>query len=328
MKVLKYILVAIGVLASAGAIAWFAFLKPDPPLIAEEDRSQISLMPLPAKLELSGGFFPIQADWSVQLNHANPRIEKAIDRFFGRLKAKTGYGKSTQAGETLLIEVTKADSKLYPEFGEDESYQLSVSPEKIHLTAPTEFGIIHGMETLNQLLEQQDGKWMIKTLEIEDQPRFPWRGLMIDVARHWIPKEVILRNLDAMTAVKMNVLHLHLSDFQGFRVESKKFPKLHEIGSAGNYFTQEEIREIILYAADRGIRIVPEFDVPGHATGILAAFPDLDSGPGPEIPATDVMPDEHVMDPTKEETYQFLEGLVEEMGALFPTGIFTSVGMR
>src|SRR5207247_10924511 len=116
---------------------------------------------------------------------------------------------------------------------------------------------------------------------IQDEPRFPWRGLMIDSARHFIPLEVIGRNLDGMEAVKMNVFHWHLSENQGFRVESRKFPKLQELGSDALYYTQEQIRDLIAYARDRGIRALPEFDMPGHSTAWFVGHPDLARGTGP-----------------------------------------------
>ncbi|MCB9247458.1 MAG: family 20 glycosylhydrolase [Ignavibacteriales bacterium] len=139
---------------------------------------------------------------------------------------------------------------------------------------------------------------------------------MIDVARHFMPIEVIKRNLDGMAAVKMNVLHLHLSDDQGFRVESKIFPKLTELGSDGNYFTHEQIKEIIEYADDRGIRVYPEFDVPGHATAILTAFPELASAPGPYKIERKFGVMDPTLNPTIEETYTFLDKLFTEMSSL------------
>src|SRR5476651_544747 len=105
--------------------------------------------------------------------------------------------------------------------------------------------------------------WFWPAVAIEDHPRFPWRGLLIDVCRHWEPLEVIERNLDGMAVVKLNVLHFHLTEDQGFRIESKKYPRLHQLGSDGRYYTQAQIHELVAYAADRGIRVVPEFDVPG-----------------------------------------------------------------
>ena len=106
-------------------------------------------------------------------------------------------------------------------------------------------------------------------MRVEDRPRFPWRGLMLDVSRHWMPLAVVERNLDAMAAVKLNVFHWHLSDDQGIRVESKRFPKLQEMGSDGHFYTQDQVRYIIEYARERGIRVVPEFDIPGPYAGVV-----------------------------------------------------------
>jgi hexosaminidase len=146
--------------------------------------------------------------------------------------------------------------------------------------------------------------------------------LLIDVSRHFIPLDVLKRNLDGMAAVKMNVLHFHLSDDQGFRVESKRFPKLHTEGSDGQYYTQAELRDFLDYAHDRGIRVVPEFDMPGHSRSWLVAYPELASSPGPyKIDPSDAGPDA-VIDPTQEGTYKFLDKFVEEMGKLFPDAYF------
>jgi hexosaminidase len=155
-------------------------------------------------------------------------------------------------------------------------------------------------------------------IDIRDTPRFVWRGLMIDVARHFMPVEVITRNIDAMAAVKMNVLHLHLTDNQGFRIESKTFPKLHQF-SNGEYFTHADIRKIVAYAAERGIRVVPEFDVPTHATSWLAGYPELGSRPGERyVPWTAFGVADPVMDPTRDSTYRFLDRFFAEILPLFP----------
>ncbi len=145
---------------------------------------------------------------------------------------------------------------------------------------------------------------------------------MIDVGRHFEPVEVIKRNIDGMAAVKMNVFHWHLSDDQGFRVESKRFPKLQEMGSGGLYYTQEEVRDVIAYAANRGVRVVPEFDMPGHTGAWLVGYPDLASAPGPYQIQTQWGIFDPVMDPTREETYKFLDGFIGEMAALFPDEYF------
>src|SRR5208282_349188 len=121
---------------------------------------------------------------------------------------------------------------------------------------------LRGLATFAQLAEPGPHGFEIPAVHIEDSPRFPWRGLMLDVSRHWMPVEVVLRNLEAMAAVKLNVFHWHLSDDQGFRVESRLFPRLQGKGSDGHFYTQAEIRRVVAYARDRGIRVIPEFDVP------------------------------------------------------------------
>src|SRR4029077_1994644 len=135
--------------------------------------------------------------------------------------------------------------------------------------------------TFSQLIAPDADSFSVPALHIEDRPRFPWRGLSLDVSRHWMPMQVIERNIDAMAAVKLNVFHWHLSDDQGFRVESKVAPKLTELGSDGLFYTQDEVRGIIEYARDRGIRVVPEFDIPGHTQAWLAGYSELAAGPGP-----------------------------------------------
>jgi hexosaminidase len=155
-------------------------------------------------------------------------------------------------------------------------------------------------------------------VSIDDKPRFQWRGLLIDVCRHFIPIEAIKRNLDGMAAVKLNVLHLHLTEDQGFRIESRNFPRLQQYGSDGLYFTQAQIRDIVAYAAERGIRVVPEFDMPGHVTSWLAAYPELGSAPGPYEVARTWGVFDAAFDPTRDKLYAFLDTFFGEMASLFP----------
>ena len=152
-----------------------------------------------------------------------------------------------------------------PSVNENESYSLEITDQQARLAAPTVVGALRGLETFLQLLRGDREGFYLPGIRIQDQPRFPWRGLLIDVARHFETMEVLKRNLDAMAAVKLNVFHWHLTEDQGFRVESKKFPKLHQLGSDGNYYTQDQVREIIAYARERGIRVIPEFDIRGIA---------------------------------------------------------------
>jgi hexosaminidase len=195
---------------------------------------------------------------------------------------------------------------------------LEVTDRQARLVAPTVVGAMRGLETFLQLLQGDREGYYLPGVRINDQPRFPWRGLLIDVARHYEPMEVLKRNLDAMAAVKLNVFHWHLTEDQGFRVESKKFPKLHSLGSDGLYYTQDQVREIIAFAADRGIRVMPEFDIPGHATSWLVGHPELASAPGPYKIERGAGIFEPALDPTRDQTYKFLDGFLGEMAALFP----------
>jgi len=202
--------------------------------------------------------------------------------------------------------------------GEDESYTLTVTPRQAVIEAPTPLGILWGLETFLQLARAEGGAVQVPSVVIKDRPRFPWRGLLVDVCRRWQPMEVLKRTLDGMSAVKLNVLHWHLTEDQGFRVESKRFPRLHERGSDGKYYTQEQVKEVIAYARDRGIRVMPEFDMPGHTTSWLVGHPELGSSPGPfQIVRTWGIFDE-ALDPTRDEVYTFLDGFLGEMAALFP----------
>jgi len=317
-KVLKVVGWILLILLTAAAVAWFGFLKPKPPPISPEDQAEITLMPLPAEMRLGKGVFVLDEDLSHQFQGlSTPRMERAISRFYKKLTQETGISLGEGDKRVLILECS-GDAMEYPSFGDNESYSIKISSTKIVLKASSETGILYGLESLLQLVREENGAWVIPQLILKDQPRYPWRGLMIDACRHWIPKEVILRNLDAMAALKMNIFHWHLSESQAFRVESKLFPKLHEMGSGGDYYSQSDIREVVEYAADRGIRVVPEFDMPGHTTAWFVGHPELASGPGPYSLDTVMIGHRPAMDPTREEVYDFLDQFFGEMTGLFP----------
>jgi hexosaminidase len=284
-------------------------------------------MPAPDKISFVQGKMYIDAGFRVELTgYEEPRLHRAIERLIRRLTVQTGNPFSTGGGEenvevSLVIQCSGPGEKIQS-VGEDGSYTLDINPARAELTAPTPLGILCGIETLLQLVEFDAVGFFIPAVHIEDEPRFPWRGLLIDVCRHWMPVEVIKRNLDGMAAVKLNVLHWHLSEDQGFRVECRNFPKLHERGSDGAYYTQDQIREILEYARDRGIRVVPEFDMPGHTTSWLVGYPELASAPGPYQIERHWGVTDPCMDPTKEELYEFLDIFLGEMTALFPDAYF------
>jgi len=288
---------------------------------AMAENIQHNLMPVPASAEWREGAFVFNDSFHVAIRGVvDPRLSGGVARAVQRLERRTGISfakNSTGEKYALIIECAAAAAEI-PRLDEDESYSLEISAEKIVLRAPTTRGTLHGLETLLQLVESSGKGWVASCVRIADRPRFSWRGLMIDVCRHWQPMEVIKRNIDGMALVKLDVLHLHLTDDQGFRVESKKFPRLHELGSDGKYFSQEEIHEIVGYAAARGIRVVPEFDIPGHATSWVVAYPELASAPGPYAIERKWGVFDPVLDPTNPKVYELLEGFLGEMAALFP----------
>ena len=283
-------------------------------------------MPVPQSWEAGSGRFILKKEFRVGIEGAaTDRLKAYSTRFMSRLDWKTGlfFPQAKVANATGDVDfLIKVDREGALKVGEDESYQLQVTPNQIRLTAPTDIGAMRGLETLLQLLDNGDGQYFFKSIVVNDAPRFPWRGLMIDVSRHFQPVEVIKRNIDGLAAVKMNVLHLHLVDDHGFRVESKVYPALTEKAADSEYFTQTQIKEIVQYAEDRGIRVMPEFDVPGHASAFLTAFPELGSAPGPYHLQNRSGIFDPTLDPTNEKTYEFLNSLFTEMAALFPDDYF------
>lgn len=286
-------------------------------------RGQLNLMPVPASVQLQPGRLAITNSFTVATKgYADDRLRGSITRMIRRLAGRTVLTLPLdlavdESSATLVVQCERGGNPV-PALNENESYILEVTDRQARLVAPTVVGAIRGLETFLQLLQGDREGFYLPAIKIHDQPRFPWRGLLIDIARHYQPPEVLKRNLDAMAAVKLNVFHWHLSEDQGFRVESKKFPKLHLMGSDGFYYTQDQVREIIAYAADRGIRVMPEFDIPGHSTSWLVGHPELGSAPGPYKIERGAGIFEPALDPTRDQTYKFLNGFLGEMAALFP----------
>ena len=292
--------------------------------------ADLGLMPLPSHFEAGSGSYTLKPGTHVAFpRFHNARLEAGTVRMMARLQFESGvplpHVPSTVAGDLssagIVIDVAGAGGAVQS-LDEDESYSLTVTPQMITLRAATVVGAFHGMETLLQLVQLKDNAANIPAVSIEDTPRFRWRGLMIDVSRHFEPVKQIERTLDGMAMVKLNVFHWHLSDDQGFRAESKIYPKLTGVGSNGEFYTQEQMREVVAYARERGIRVVPEFDIPGHSVSWMVGYPQIGSSKGPfHLPDVAGIHDE-ALDPTREGTYVFLNRFIGEMTKIFPDAYF------
>jgi hexosaminidase len=295
---------------------------------AEFQAPALHLMPMPRHLTLNAGRLALEDNFKAVLTGCeDARLPASVARFLQRLQMKTGIPlnktSSPDTKQAVLEIQCKGLGELVQSVAADESYTLEITDRNAQLIAASPIGIFRGLETFLQLVDLDDRSFYVPVLRIEDSPRFRWRGLLVDVSRHWEPIEVIKRIVDGMATVKMNVFHWHLSDDQGFRVESRIFPKLHLKGSDGKYYRQSEIKEVIAYARARGIRVIPEFDMPGHTTAWFAAYPELASAPGPyQIEQRSWGVFDPCMDPTKRSVYSFLDSFIGEMAALFPDEYF------
>jgi hexosaminidase len=294
-----------------------------------------SIIPLPERVEVGTGRFRLTIGTPIIATGKTHRVGKYLSGFLSR----------TSGSVIRLVELTgeKADRrgiilKTDPEleYLGPEGYLLKIDPESVRISASSEAGVFYGCQTLRQLLpptvessELQHAAWELPCLTIEDKPRFVWRGLMVDCSRTFQTADYLKRLIDILALYKLNVLHLHLTDDQGWRLEIKKYPRLTSTGArfpdsyrkVGGYYTQEQIREIISYAAVRQVTIVPEIEMPGHCLAALASYPELSctGGPfaiypffkGPNI-------QENVYCAGKEETFKFLENVLEEVLDIFP----------
>ena len=272
-------------------------------------------MPQPRSITYGDGWLDVMEGFEVVwLGCRSSVLERAALRFRNDITRRTGLdlGRAGAAAAQLQIDCRDED-KAYPTIDAREGYALAVTEDAVMLTADGPAGVLRGLATLRQSITNVPQGFAIPAMVIDDAPRFVWRGVMIDVARHFMSLPTLKRQIDAMELVKLNVLHLHLSDNQGFRVESRLYPKLHE-GSSPDFYAQADIHDLVSYAADRGVRTVPEFDVPGHSRAILRACPELASGEGYFYGST--------LNPANPQTYIFLDRLFGEMARLFPDPYF------
>jgi len=291
------------------------------------EAEELNLIPWPSQITQQEGFLAFDHSPRIELSGGDERVHQALDRFTRNLSARTGFPfdrdfPGTPDGPSFVIHCAGPGLRVQA-VEEDESYHLVINSKGIELTAANPLGAMHGLETVLQLVKSGPQGWVLPYVRIDDTPRFAWRGLMIDVSRHFMPLDAIERNVDGMAAVKLNILHLHLSDDEGFRVESKRCPRLTRVASDGLFYKQDQIHELIAYARNRGVRVVPEFDVPGHAVSWLVAYPQVASGPAPQglvrSQRDNLRPP---LDPTQDATYKLLDKVFGEMEKLFPDRYF------
>jgi hexosaminidase len=316
------------------------------PPAAEDPASSLAIVPIPASLTPKPGSFTLTAATRIQ---APAALRAIAERFREGLAAATGFPLpvAAQAGGSRIV--VALDPRLQTALG-DEGYRLSVSKQRVEIRGAKPAGVFYGLQTFRQLLPPEafrrapvgETEWKAPCVEIEDKPRFSWRGSHLDVARHFMPKEFLLKHLDLMALHKLNVFHWHLTEDQGWRIEVKKYPKLTEIGAwrsdsalgpppperprkwkfkgkpHGGFYTQEEAREVVAYAADRFITVVPEIEMPGHARAAIAAYPELGNTGKPMEVATYWGVFEEIFN-VEDRTLKFLQDVLEEMLAIFPS---------
>ncbi len=314
-----------------------------------------AIIPLPQKMARQDGVFQLSAGTRIYVDSGS----RATANFLtDPLRKSAGYPlkisvKSFGSGAIpggILLTTKNADTNLGP-----EGYELTVTTNSVVIRAPAQAGLFYGVQTLLQLLPPEifssnrvdHVNWQIPCVQIDDWPRFQWRGFMLDVSRHFFTKAEVETLLDAMAMHKMNVFHWHLTDDHGWRIEIKKYPKLTAIGAwrpgvgfgfptnsttaygpdgrYGGFYTQDDIRDVVKYAAARHITIVPEIEMPGHSTAALAAYPQYSCTGGPFEPGMTAGIFNGIYDPAKEETFQFLADVIAEVAPLFP-GKYIHIG--
>ena len=295
----------------------------------------INIIPTPVSLEQKTGFFKLGS--SMKIYASSPEAKVVGEFFAAKLNQPTGYSitvvddSEPSRGIALLID-SSVDVN-------DEGYLLDMDEKKLTIRAKTPQGLFYGMQTFLQLLPAEIESstvvegiyWKTPVVSIKDEPRFGYRGIMLDPCRHFMPVENVKKYIDVLSLFKINRLHWHLTDDQGWRIEIKKYPKLTEVGSKrvegegtehGGFYTQEEIKEVVQYAADHFITVIPELELPGHEMAAIAAYPELSCKGEPGTPRIIWGVEDIVMCPGKEDMFEFLEDVIDEMVPLFPSEYF------
>ncbi len=305
-----------------------------------------ALIPAPKEISVSSGHFTLTSGTAIALDTSNETLA-GIARYFNEKTAPaTGFELAVKSSGK--IKFTLADDEALG----DEGYRLTVKTNGITITAQKPQGVFYGVQTLLQLLPpeiksskaQGDGvRWTVPCVNITDKPQFVWRGLMLDVSRHFFTKEEVMKYIDELAEYKMNVFHWHLTDDQGWRIEIKSLPKLTEVGAwrakrvgqwwhrdrlmpdekptYGGYYTHEDVKEVVAYAASRFVRVIPEIDVPGHSVAALVSYPELACSKAPasvNVGNKFFGEDENTLCVGKDFTFEFMDKVLTEVSALFP----------
>lgn len=277
--------------------------------------SEINVIPKPQKFSLGQGYFSFNPQ--TKLVYADNALKSVADAYQDVLKNEFSIQVTQQNNKVLSKNAIylQLDSKLGK-----EAYVLDVQTDKIVCKASSNAGLFYGLQTLAQLIQTENGKSTVPVLLVEDAPLYGWRGYMLDESRHFMGKDVVKQYLDIMARLKLNVFHWHLTDEQGWRIEIKRYPLLTQEGSVGSwsdanapsaFYTQDEIKEIVEYAAQRHIMVVPEIDMPGHATAVGRSYPEISGGGEGRWK-------DFTFHPARETTYEFISNIFDEVIELFP----------
>ena len=277
--------------------------------------SEINVIPKPQKVSLGQGYFSFNPQ--TKLVYADNALKSVADAYQDVLKNEFSIQVTQQNNKVLSKNAIylQLDSKLGK-----EAYVLDVQTDKIVCKASSNAGLFYGLQTLAQLIQTENGKSTVPVVLIEDAPLYGWRGYMLDESRHFMGKDVVKQYLDIMARLKLNVFHWHLTDEQGWRIEIKRYPLLTQEGSVGSwsdanapsaFYTQDEIKEIVEYAAQRHIMVVPEIDMPGHATAVGRSYPEISGGGEGRWK-------DFTFHPARETTYEFISNIFDEVVELFP----------
>jgi len=316
----------------------------------EPTMNPISVIPKPIETIRLPGQFQLTPETRIEVARETWAVGSYLQQWLhaaggGRLALREPQGGESRTG-TIRLALSDARTSLV-----EEGYEIRVSPDSILLLAAKESGLFYAAQTLRQLFptafggedETQGQRWMIPAGKIKDKPRFKWRGLMLDVGRHFFPVEFVKRLIDLLALHKMNVFHWHLTEDQGWRIEIKRYPRLMEIGSKRKaspiptnrnvlddtpyegFYTQDQIREVVQYAASRFVSVIPEIEMPGHSMAALASYPELGCTGGPYEVRTKWGIEENVYCAGNEKVYEFLENVLEETVGLFP-GEYIHIG--